>query len=211
MIVKLTYPFHPLSFLFPLVTYRFPFPSTVTSPLISTFHSLSPPPSSRDSTVINETCDVSPTNNVGCPTRLSSPQSFGPAFNAAGGGWYAIERSSEFIKVWFWSRSASEGEGGSEEEVPEDVKEEGDEIDTDTWGEPVAVFPGDECPIDEKFGAQNIAIGLTFCTSLHFFLFPSPSPPHLHLHPTSLFFLPHLCLHLSSSLPPLFPPSPPLP
>ena len=36
--------------------------------------------------------------------RSTSSNSYGPAFNRAGGGWYAIERTSESIKIWFWSR-----------------------------------------------------------------------------------------------------------
>lgn len=35
----------------------------------------------------------------GCGVRSPSPRSFGGTFNAAGGGWYALERTDSFIKV----------------------------------------------------------------------------------------------------------------
>ncbi|KAJ3548250.1 hypothetical protein NMY22_g1321 [Coprinellus aureogranulatus] len=108
-----------------------------------------------DSVVVEENCDVAAKGNVGCPTRLGDPKSYGPPFNANGGGHYAIERSPEFIKVWFWPR----GDGS----IPGEVKKGAEVIDTDTWGEAAAFFPATDCPIDKKFGPQNIIINLTFC------------------------------------------------
>ncbi|KAJ3534266.1 hypothetical protein NMY22_g7001 [Coprinellus aureogranulatus] len=108
-----------------------------------------------DSVVVEENCDVAAKGNVGCPTRLGDPKSYGPPFNANGGGHYAIERSPEFIKVWFWPR----GDGS----IPGEVKKGAEVINTDTWGEAAAFFPATDCPIDKKFGPQNIIINLTFC------------------------------------------------
>lgn len=38
---------------------------------------------------------------------------------------YAIERTSSFIKVWFWSRAA--------DGIPSDVMNGSDEVNTDNW------------------------------------------------------------------------------
>jgi hypothetical protein len=62
--------------------------------------------------------------NAGCGVRMPTANSYGPAFNAAGvskpalslsqgrtyesggGGYFAMERTSQFIKVWFWTRKS---------------------------------------------------------------------------------------------------------
>ena len=70
-------------------------------------------------------CDSAATNNAGCGVQAPSANSYGPAFNAAGGGWYAMERTNSFIKVWFWSRGAGN--------VPSDVKNGATTVNTDNW------------------------------------------------------------------------------
>ncbi|TCD67725.1 hypothetical protein EIP91_012025 [Steccherinum ochraceum] len=95
------------------------------------------------------------TNNAGCGVKATASNSYGPAFNSAGGGWYAVERTSSFIKVWFWSKN-----GGN---VPSDVSSGATSINTDNWGTPFADFPNTDCNIDQHFGPQNIIINLTFC------------------------------------------------
>ena len=57
--------------------------------------------------------------------KATATNSFGPSFNSAGGGWYAMERTDSFIKVWFWTRNAGN--------VPSDVKNGGTTVDTDNW------------------------------------------------------------------------------
>jgi len=76
---------------------------------------------------------------------MSDGGSFGPAFNANGGGWlvvthlflemssnnddsetrYAMERTNSSIKVWFWSRNSAS--------VPPDVRNSTGSVDTDAW------------------------------------------------------------------------------
>ena len=64
--------------------------------------------------------------NNGCGVQArSSVDSYGPSFNGNGGGWYAMERNNNFIKVWFWPRNS-----GS---VPNDVKNPGGTVNTDNW------------------------------------------------------------------------------
>ncbi|KAJ3533428.1 hypothetical protein NMY22_g7338 [Coprinellus aureogranulatus] len=106
---------------------------------------------------VKENCDVKADSNTGCSVRLDgAPNSYGKEFNKAGGGFYAVERASNHIKVWFWSRDA--------ENIPAAVKNGAKTVDPDTWGQPDAYFPGGEnCDINAKFGPQNIIINLTFC------------------------------------------------
>ena len=69
---------------------------------------------------------------------------------------YAMERTTGFIKIWFWSRDSKV--------VPSDVSNDGSGlINTDAWGIPIAHFPNTNCDIDEKFDSLNIVISLTFC------------------------------------------------
>lgn len=48
-------------------------------------------------------CDWLVNYNNGCGAGFTEDNSYGPGFNSAGGGWYAIERTDEGIKIWFWS------------------------------------------------------------------------------------------------------------
>lgn len=66
-----------------------------------------------------------------------------------------MERTPNFIKVWFWSRHASN--------VPSDVLNGSGSINTDAWGTPTAYFPNTQCNIDSHFTPSNIIINLTFC------------------------------------------------
>ncbi|KAJ7692219.1 2 beta-glucan [Mycena rosella] len=95
-------------------------------------------------TPVSSDCDGTTPSNTGC----------GPAFNANGGGWYAMERTSDFIYVWFWARGDSS--------VPSDVAAGGSTVDTQFWGTPSAAFPNTSCDIG-AFVAHNIIIHLTFC------------------------------------------------
>ena len=82
-------------------------------------------PLPQHSTSTGNNCDTAATNNAGCGVTAPTSNSYGPAFNAAGGGWYAMERTNSFIKVWFWSRNS-----GS---VPSDVQNGATSVNTDNW------------------------------------------------------------------------------
>ncbi|KAI5118074.1 hypothetical protein M0805_003663 [Coniferiporia weirii] len=101
-------------------------------------------------------CDGSTNGNAGCSVHSGLTTSYGPAFNAAGGGWFALERTSTFLRVFFWSRSDS----GS---VPPEVKYGAPAVDPGTWGTPDALFPNTQCDIPSHFGGNNIIFDLTFC------------------------------------------------
>ncbi|TFK94501.1 glycoside hydrolase family 16 protein [Polyporus arcularius HHB13444] len=104
---------------------------------------------------VGNNCDVAATGNSGCGVQATSPNSYGPGFNSAGGGFYAMERTNSFIKVWFWSRNAGN--------IPSDVLHGAASVNTDNWGTPLAFFPSTSCDIDSHFGPHNIIINLTLC------------------------------------------------
>ncbi len=74
---------------------------------------------------VGNNCDVAATGNSGCGVQATSANSYGPGFNSAGGGFYAMERTSSFIKVWFWSRTAGN--------IPSDVLNGAASVNTDNW------------------------------------------------------------------------------
>ncbi|KAF9476964.1 2 beta-glucanase [Pholiota conissans] len=109
-------------------------------------------PSSRSQTgtALQNNCDVDASNNAGCGVRVTDTRSYGPIFNDHGGGWFAVERTSSFIKVWFWSRDATG--------IPSDVMNGETTVNTGNWGTPRAYFPGTSCPMSSMFGPHNIVI-----------------------------------------------------
>ncbi|KAL4076578.1 glycoside hydrolase family 16 protein [Scleroderma yunnanense] len=107
-------------------------------------------------TVVTTDCDASVNYNSGCGSSFNyAPSSFGPKFNQAGGGWYAVERTNEYISVWYW--------GSFDFTTPLDVQQGFPIVDTSGWGTPSAHFPNTNCDIASHFGPNNIIIDLTFC------------------------------------------------
>ncbi|RDB18969.1 putative glycosidase C21B10.07 [Hypsizygus marmoreus] len=100
-------------------------------------------------------CNAAVNGNTGCNVFSNDARSYGPTFNTNGGGWYAVERTSTFIKVWFWSRNDAA--------VPADVKDGASAVNTDSWGTPAAYFPNTSCDIPQHFNQHNIIINLTLC------------------------------------------------
>jgi hypothetical protein len=110
-------------------------------------------------TVKSTNCDSFANGNEGCGVSGARTGSYGKSFNQNGGGWYAIERTQSFIKIFFWPRNST---------PPEDVLNGGSAVNTDGWGIPAALFPKTStCDINAKFGENNIIINLTLCTHLH--------------------------------------------
>lgn len=84
-----------------------------------------------------------PAGAGGCSILDSNPESYGGIFNGAGGGVYATEWTSDFIRVWRFPRSKIPGnlQSGSP--------------DPSTWGTPVASFSGG-CNIDAQFNNLHL-------------------------------------------------------
>lgn len=93
-----------------------------------------------------ESCDVYATNNDGC----SSWDYEGP-YGSSTGGFYAMEWTSEYIKMWTWHP----------DQVPLDVKH--GKPDPNTWGLPGLSVGGSLCDIDRAFQNQSIVLNVDFC------------------------------------------------
>ncbi|KAF8458782.1 concanavalin A-like lectin/glucanase domain-containing protein [Kalaharituber pfeilii] len=92
----------------------------------------------------NQGCSISV-----CPPR-PPPNSYGDGFNAGGGGFYALEWTSDFIKIWFLPRDSA----------PEDIY--GSTPEPANWGRPAAQFSG-PCDINKHFRWNHIIFDVTFC------------------------------------------------
>ncbi|KAI9510995.1 2 beta-glucan [Russula earlei] len=99
-------------------------------------------------------CNAGVNFNAGCGVRLPGI-SYGTAFNVNGGGWYAIERTSTFVAVWFWGRNSAS--------IPGEMTNGSNLINTDNWGIPAAYFPNTSCDIGLHFGPASININIALC------------------------------------------------
>jgi hypothetical protein len=95
-------------------------------------------------------CDSSLNHNAGCGVS-SGPETFGPAFNAAGGGIMAVEWRAEGIRVWQFARAA----------IPTDIK--AGNPDPAVWPVPLADFPNTNCDIGAHFRNASIVANIDLC------------------------------------------------
>ncbi|KAL9093451.1 MAG: hypothetical protein Q9159_000305 [Coniocarpon cinnabarinum] len=87
----------------------------------------------------------------GCIVQSRSKQSYGAAFNSNSGGVYAMQWTSNFIRVWFFPHGA----------VPSSITANTPDPAKD-FGKPMANFQG-SCDIDRLFHSHHAVIDLTFC------------------------------------------------
>ncbi|PIL26823.1 hypothetical protein GSI_11084 [Ganoderma sinense ZZ0214-1] len=132
------------------------------SPNLSTLHTGSgctmPAKRNQTGTSTGTNCDSNATNNQSCGVHAKQKDSFGPQFNKAGGGWYAMERTDQHIKVWYWLRT--------DPKVPTDVRTGAATVNTNAWGEPVGFWPGGKnCDLAKHLDPHNLIINLTLCGS----------------------------------------------
>ncbi|KAK4629288.1 putative endo-1,3(4)-beta-glucanase [Fulvia fulva] len=98
-------------------------------------------------------CDSSENNNAGCGVTLSDPpiaNNFGAPFNLNGGGVYATEWTSEYVKTWFFPRQS----------IPDSIYSASP--DPSQWGTPAANHQG-HCDIDNHFQNMSIVLNIDFC------------------------------------------------
>ncbi|KAL5366655.1 concanavalin A-like lectin/glucanase domain-containing protein [Aspergillus floccosus] len=88
--------------------------------------------------------------NAGCSITDASATSYGAGFNAANGGVFATEWTSDAISIWFFSRGS----------IPGDIAR--GTPDPGSWGTPSARFAG-QCDIDAHFKGMQIVFDTTFC------------------------------------------------
>lgn len=99
-------------------------------------------------------CDVKAPGqpeNTGCGIKSTNPQSYGAGFNANLGGVYALEWTSQAIKIWFFPRGTTPNDINTNTPNPT------------TWDTPLAQFSGPGCDIDSHFQNLQLVINTSFC------------------------------------------------
>lgn len=71
-------------------------------------------------------CDAYDNGNAGCGVANNKANNYGPALNAVGGGWYAMERTPTHINIYFWARNDAS--------VPSEVANAASSVHPGTWG-----------------------------------------------------------------------------
>jgi hypothetical protein len=89
--------------------------------------------------------------NQGCAATSTDPNSFGSTFNAQGGGVYAMEWTSDYIKVWNFEPST----------VPTNLRSANPN--PDLWGTPAFTTLQGSCDIDTHFKDHQVIFDTTFC------------------------------------------------
>ncbi|KAI4853114.1 hypothetical protein E4T44_01044 [Aureobasidium sp. EXF-8845] len=97
-------------------------------------------------------CAVSTGGAAGCATGSNDHTGYGDGFNANGGGVYAMQWTSEFMKVWFFPRNA----------IPASISS-GSPSPASDFGTPVGNFDGSSCDIDSHFINHRMIFDTTFC------------------------------------------------
>ncbi|KAK3939545.1 putative glycosidase [Diplogelasinospora grovesii] len=99
-------------------------------------------------------CNNATNSNAGCGVEAPSNATYGPQFNAAGGGIMALEWRSAGIRVWQFGRSS----------IPTDITNKSP--DPSSWGTALADFPSTECDIGSHFKNQSIIVNIDLCGDL---------------------------------------------
>jgi hypothetical protein len=106
----------------------------------------------------------------GCTQSTRAADNFGPGFNAAGGGVYALEWTDAAMKVWFFPRgSAIASQLAITPSSNSSSSPSAQSPDPSTFGTPLAVFTGSGsglgggCPLSQHFADHNLVFDTTFC------------------------------------------------
>lgn len=87
----------------------------------------------------------------------SDMSTYGDSFNAVGGGVYAMDWTSDAIRIWHFPRGS----------IPQDIVDKAP--DPSGWGTPQALFGGGtglySCDVETSFANMNIIINLDLCGS----------------------------------------------
>lgn len=86
---------------------------------------------------------------IGCVVKGKNGTS-GTPFNEQGGGVYALERTDEFIKIWYFPRNS----------IPKSITH--GKPDTSSFGTPMAHLQG-SCDFGERFSVQKLIFNTDFC------------------------------------------------
>ncbi|KIK43528.1 glycoside hydrolase family 16 protein [Suillus luteus UH-Slu-Lm8-n1] len=99
----------------------------------------------------NLQCDAFINNNAGCGVLEWSHASYGPLFDEANGGVFAMNWDENGIAVWSFYRAT----------IPLDITQ--GEPNPSNWGEPVAALSTQSCNITNYFANHSIIFDITFC------------------------------------------------
>ncbi|RMY56429.1 hypothetical protein D0865_03662 [Hortaea werneckii] len=122
--------------------------------------------SGQTATFQTSNCDHNANGNSGCGSLLDSskiPNNYGEGLNNNGGGVYATEWTSEYIKHWFFPRGS----------IPDNIAS--GEPDPATWGVPTVNAQG-SCDIDSNFNNMSIIINTDFCGAWAGWVYQSQFP-----------------------------------
>ncbi|KAK4657295.1 hypothetical protein QC762_211720 [Podospora pseudocomata] len=114
-------------------------------------------------TIGAEDCWNETNHNEGCTVK-GPKNTFGPEFNAAGGGVVALEWRQEGIRSWIWPRS----------DIPTDINLDVAALgqgsrgvtakpDPSSWGLPLADFPNTRCDMEQHFRNQSLIVNINIC------------------------------------------------
>ena len=98
-------------------------------------------------------CSVATGGTTGCSAGSSSANDYGDNFNANHGGAYVMQWTSQFIKIWFFSRN----------NIPQCIKD--GHPDVTQFGKPQVMFSGAQCDIDSHFKEHRLVFDTDFCGS----------------------------------------------
>lgn len=107
---------------------------------------------------MEKNCYNGANDNSGCGVQ-GKKSTTGEAFNANGGGVYAMEWRDEGIRMWFFDRDSIPSD------IPTDVSNTSVTPDPSTWGEATADFPSTDCDISSHFKNQSIIANIDLCGS----------------------------------------------
>ncbi|KAG8899222.1 hypothetical protein FRB99_006853 [Tulasnella sp. 403] len=99
-------------------------------------------------TLATTDCDCQVNGNPDCGVTVNEASNYSPSFNANGGGWYAMERTSSHTSLWFWERNGAN--------VPSDVKNGASTVNPSNWGTPYSNFVNNKWNYGSSFGPENI-------------------------------------------------------
>ncbi|KAI7199745.1 glycoside hydrolase family 16 protein [Hortaea werneckii] len=122
--------------------------------------------SGQTATFQTSNCDHNANGNSGCGSLLDDskiPNNYGEGLNNNGGGVYATEWTSEYIKHWFFPRGS----------IPDNIAS--GEPDPATWGIPTVNAQG-SCDIDSNFNNMSIIINTDFCGAWAGWVYQSQFP-----------------------------------
>lgn len=112
----------------------------------------------RDNGGLGDTIERDCSTPEGCAVREKKANSYGQAFNEAGGGVFALQMAPSGFYIWFWSR----------DDVPDSISGADSKSTMDTtkdWGTPSAAYPSSGCndTLWQYFAPQQLVLDITLC------------------------------------------------